>query len=569
MIKYIALLIKIALLLLNMWAFSSQTVYAEQAAPALKPQTILTAAFPYSLDNKLTDKVYAGSTAPLYIAIEGINHPQSEVAVTTVVLPAGFRVGKTDIEWQQTLREGALVLESNWNLTADYAQSFSLLPVTVVDDLPSGSYTIEVSTQIGLEQFAQEIVFEVVPAMAVGAQADGKQSKQSLNWYIQGLTLPVDKDGLRDAKLSEGTVLIRDLQFESFRNRMTGGGVTNWGAVLSHPATHLLLELRNPKNDVKVLKFKAELLDKNTGEVVPGLLVAGTMDNNEEHAGWGATSEKQDASTALLALDGLKNQTFIVPLYVDAEHITEGEYNLRVSVFSNSEKKIAQVPLQILKKSNLSLFSVGFSFVCAFILFASFYRLRATIISISAKGAITVALFAAVAFGSIVVPTTLGGDLLRVFLGPFTSLVTGLLNGTLLYLLLMALVTLYRRPGIVALLFLVKWLMAGLMFGRFTPLSLLLYSVYIVTLEGALYLTGYYRQTAPTKAYMLLLALVIGCVDAFVTLINIEQMMFFYRLYYADWYIALYMLVNGLLYSSIGCYMGFKVGKKMQQVMGE
>ena len=57
--------------------------------------------------------------------------------------------------------------------------------------------------------------------------------------------------------------------------------------------------------------------------------------------------------------------------------------------------------------------------------------------------------------------------------------------------------------------------------------------------------------------------------DAFITMINLEQMMFFYRLYYADWYIGLYMLINGLLYSSIGSWLGYKVGIKLQQVMGE
>ena len=39
--------------------------------------------------------------------------------------------------------------------------------------------------------------------------------------------------------------------------------------------------------------------------------------------------------------------------------------------------------------------------------------------------------------------------------------------------------------------------------------------------------------------------------------------------YYADWYIGLYMLINGLLYSSIGSWLGYKVGIKLQQVMGE
>ena len=71
------------------------------------------------------------------------------------------------------------------------------------------------------------------------------------------------------------------------------------------------------------------------------------------------------------------------------------------------------------------------------------------------------------------------------------------------------------------------------------------------------------------EGYMLFICLLMGVGDALVTFVNMEQMMFFYRLYYADWYLALYMLVNGLVYSSIGAWLGAKTGSKLQQVMGE
>ena len=49
---------------------------------------------------------------------------------------------------------------------------------------------------------------------------------------------------------------------------------------------------------------------------------------------------------------------------------------------------------------------------------------------------------------------------------------------------------------------------------------------------------------------------------------NMEQLMFFYRLYYADWFIGLYMLMNGLLYSTLGSWMGYRIGSRLKQVMG-
>ena len=107
------------------------------------------------------------------------------------------------------------------------------------------------------------------------------------------------------------------------------------------------------------------------------------------------------------------------------------------------------------------------------------------------------------------------------------------------------------------------------MFGHFTPLGFLSCCVSVVALETVLYISGFYRQKILNNSFMLVLAILLGCTDGFTTFVNMEQMMFFYRLYYADWYLALYMFVNGLLYSSIGSWLGYKTGAKLQQVMGE
>lgn len=48
-------------------------------------------------------------------------------------------------------------------------------------------------------------------------------------------------------------------------------------------------------------------------------------------------------------------------------------------------------------------------------------------------------------------PVTLLGDFFHVILGPFSGLITGVLNGIVQYLLLMALLILFRRPGVLSL----------------------------------------------------------------------------------------------------------------------
>ena len=378
----------------------------------------------------------------------------------------------------------------------------------------------------------------------------------------------MDAQGNKDDRAAANVINVRDTTLEGFRNRMIGDGATNWSAVFNHPATFVMLEMRNPQKDVRVLKFKAELADKHTGKSVPGLMTAGKVVDEEGH-GWGGDATGANETTAMISLDGKKNQTFILPLYVDYFTVLEGDYSLRITVSGNGQEKIQEVPIAIAKKHNIGLVAVGFSFLCALVAAAFSYRLPRCIKKIGARGAITVALFAALAFGGITLPTTLLGDLLHVFLGPFSGLVTGILSGVLQYLLIVSLLTLFRAPGVLALMFFVIYMLSGLMFGHFTPLGALSTCVSVVVLESILYLSGFYKVQQLNKRYMLFVAVLLGLADAAVTFINLEQMMFFYRLYYADWYMALYMLINGLLYSSIGAWLGFKTGSKLQQVMGE
>lgn len=532
----------------------------------------LEAIYPYSLEHKDIHKTIGGSTKPLYLNIESFDNPNPQNVKVEITLPAGMRFS-ADRDWQEIKTASGSIIQREWLLPADYGQNFDLLYLHAGASLKSGVQEIAIKvTGKDWEEYKLISFEHELDESNITTEVDnGKDvviDKSKFNWYIQSITLPVDNLGNKDDRIKAGTIYIKDTTLESFRNRMTGDGATNWAAVFNHPAAHLLLEMRNPQQDIRILKFRAELVDKYTGEPAVGLCTASQSDNETEQ-GWGGQAGSDDASTAMISLDGAKNQSFILPLYVDYFRAVEGEYNLRITVFGNGQGKIQEVPITIAKKRGMGLFAVGFSFCCLLLVCLTIGKLKKCIFNIGAKGAITIALFAAVAFGSIVVPTTLIGDLLQVVLGPFSGLVTGILNGVLLYLLVMSLLIIYRKPGIVALMFLLKWMLAGLMFGRFTPLGVLSYMVYIVVLESTLYLSGFYTKKELTSGYILLVSVLIGVADAFITMINLEQMMFFYRLYYADWYIGLYMLINGLLYSSIGSWLGYKVGTKLQQVMGE
>lgn len=93
------------------------------------------------------------------------------------------------------------------------------------------------------------------------------------------------------------------------KNRLTGGRGVDWDALTAKPNTYLLLDMRNPKKDVRTIHLSAELVDKETGEVRPGLIAA---------AGEGESIDRTKMrSEAVLSLNGHKMQTAVVPLYVD------------------------------------------------------------------------------------------------------------------------------------------------------------------------------------------------------------------------------------------------------------
>ena len=528
----------------------------------------LEAVYPYNMEQRNLQTVYGGSTVPFYINATTFDVSYEQEAEVIVNLPSGF-VPQANRQWSVEEYNDGYIAKTKWLLPADFGMSFDLLYVKADQGLAAGTREAVVELKSKNISERKRISFKYENGTAEGKQEKAIDiDKSKFNWYIQSVTLPVDNTGKSDDRAENGVIYIRDTALEGFRNRVTGEGATSWSAVFNHPAAHLLLDMRNPQKDVRVLRFKAELVDRATGKTAPGLCTSGKNNEDSDH-GWAGETGNNGETTALISLDGKKTQSFIIPLYIDYFTVLEGDYSLRVTVYGNGQEKVQEVPLKIAKKHSLGMLAVGFSFICAVLVLAFAYKLKQCVYDIGAKGAITVALFAALAFGGITMPTTLIGDLLHVFLGPFSGLLTGLLSGMLQYLLIVSLLVLFRRPGVVSLLFFVKYMLTGIMFGHFTPLGFLSCCVSVVVLEAVLQLSGFYRQTELKAHFMVMFSILLGVTDAFTTFINMEQMMFFYRLYYADWYLALYMLVNGLLYSSIGSWLGYKTGSKLQQVMGE
>lgn len=540
----------------------------------------LKAIYPFNMNQKVVNEVKGNTTLPLYLEIFTSDIPKGQDVQVSVELPKDFTALPVH-GWEKLGSDNTIA--TTWKLPSDFGRNFDLVYLQAQETAVSGEKYIKIKATAQDWQLKKDLKFKFVAEQVkqntkksekqlqsgeVVSKKRKKVDKSKFNWYIQSIVLPVDSMGIKDDKVADGVIYIKDTSLESFRNRMMGGGATNWSAVFAHPACHLLLEMRNPQSDVRVLKFEAELIDKATGKKVPGLCTSGKV-NLENNEGWAGQTGSTDSSTALISLDGKKAQSFILPIYVDYLNILEGNYSLRVTVSGNGQEKITELPVNITKKHNIGLAMVGLAMLAFVIVVLFSGKIKNCIYLVGAKGAITIALFAAIAFGGITLPTTILGDFLHVFLGPFSGLITGVLSGILQYLLMVSLVVLYRKPGVLALMFIVRYILSGLMFGHFTPISILSCCVNIVILESLLNFSGFYGKKDLTTKYMLAISVALGIADACITFINLEQLMFFYRLYYADWYLALYMIINGFLYSSIGAWCGFKTGSKLRQVMGE
>ena len=514
---------------------------------------LLQASFPYKLGDS-PHEVVSGREAQLYIALEKIAQPAA-IQTIQISIPPGVSVTRAT-GWQQQVIGNQTVLSKQLSMDQGYRGWFDLLSLRTTGLLPAGEQAIQLTVSSnGQQTNSQRLVFTHILADTTDT-AEHTDISKNKSWYINRVLLPVDSQGARDERTANNVIYIKDSSVESLKSKMLGEGTTNWAHFYQQASCYLLLDIANPYFENKTLTFNAKLHDRKTGLSVEGLAV-----NSDED---GAMQEN-----LYLALDGRKSQVFIIPIYVDAAKVLGGEYNLSFSVSDTKDTQLQDIPVSISKERFSAYYTLALAAVCLCTLLFNLYRLRGVILSLGGKSAITIALFAAVAFGGIVVPTTIFGDVLHVLLGPFSGLVSGLLSEVLLYLLVMALLVICPQPGVVTILLLLKWILAALLFGRVSPIGFTLVAVNIVLLETAVYLSGFYRTVRLHLPSMLLVAVSVSLADALATYTNLELMMFFYRLYYADWYLALFVVVNGFIYTLLGSLLGMRVGAKLRQVTGE
>jgi hypothetical protein len=152
-------------------------------------------------------------------------------------------------------------------------------------------------------------------------------------------------------------------------------------------------------------------------------------------------------------------------------------------------------------------------------------------------------------------------------LGPFNCLVGGLLTEVLTYLLITSILFLVPRVGAMTLAGIVNYIMGGILFGSFGFTDILYHGSGIAFREILLLVFGitHFRQSDREPAiFPMMLAL--GIAGAASTFTSLTLNSVFYRLYFADWYILLNVVVTGFFYTAIGVYLGKKLGRNLRKV---
>ena len=518
-------------------------------------QIIFQCEFPYYLGTT-KEFVVPGETVQAMVVVE--NHGSNEQNVPVELeLPACFApIGKYE-DWKVVSLADQTIFSNLVHLSGGYSQWFDLLRFQVLPDVMPGRYPVRITVNGIVQEFAVKI-------------APRSDTEQTLS--IAGVILPLDKDGRRDERLNDNTLVLRDRQLDYYKNVLQGKGAANLEIEAIHPVSHMAIDFINPGGQQKLLTITAQLLDQATHQPVAGLFTPGTTGEDQDA---GAIEGYKEYLQAFTALTGDAGQRILLPVYADEQLVTGGKYLLQVIADDGlTQPMVITVPLTIVKRNwqAMAVTCLAAATVLIALLWGLRY-LRNLLSALKTRWLVTVALFGAAVFAVVNVPSTLLNDFFHVLLGPFGFLVTGLFSSVFLYMLEISLVVLIPRPGIISLMTFIRMLLGMLVFGNISPVGVLSYGVHAFMLEILFYVFGIYgffsketNRTGLAVRQMAIAAVVCGLADSIAIYVGIQSMAFLYRMYYADWYIYTIMLVNGLLYTTLGASCGLKLGCKLLKV---
>jgi len=267
---------------------------------------------------------------------------------------------------------------------------------------------------------------------------------------------------------------------------------------------------------------------------------------------------------------GQTQQPCPLPVYVRAE-TREGTYLRRIEIKplgSDRTLQVLEAPLGVVRSDLVfSGWLLGATVLSLAWLAATLVLYRRMVESLGIRVLVLLALMGSLQFCL----QFMGGLVSMVFyalLGPFNCLVGGLLTEVMTYLLVTSILFLVPRVGAMTLAGLVTYVMGGVLFGSFGLTDVIFVGSSIAFRETLLLAFGVTRfgpaRAKPPSLLPMMLAL--GLADAAGTFTSLALQAVFYRLFFANWYVFLQVVVTGFAYTAIGVYLGKSLGMSLRKV---
>ena len=259
-----------------------------------------------------------------------------------------------------------------------------------------------------------------------------------------------------------------------------------------------------------------------------------------------------------------------LPVYVRAE-TPEGTYLRRIEIKplgSDRTLEVLEAPLGVVRSDLVfSGWVLGAAVLSLAWLGATLVLYRRIVESLGIRVLVLLALLGSLQFCL----QFMGGLVSMVFyalLGPFNCLVGGLLTEVMTYLLVTSILFLVPRVGAMTLAGLVTYVMGAVLFGSFGLTDVIFVGSSIAFRETLLLAFGVTRfgpgRAKPPSLLAMMLAL--GLADAAGTFTSLALQAVFYRLFFANWYVFLQVVVTGFAYTAIGVYLGRSLGISLRKV---
>ncbi|MFQ5772010.1 MAG: hypothetical protein ACE5HX_15855, partial [bacterium] len=453
-----------------------------------------------------------------------------------------------------THADGGHILSSRFELIADRDKWWRVIDIDASDGAESGEYVISSEAQIintatGKSwKAAQENVVLMI-----------KKTELRNYFDITNVILPTDHRGGRDENQQINTILLRrqTTAFESFLSRKTE-------QVSGMPTHYAAVTINNSANFPATLAVTIDILDPKTKERAPGFELPPELD----YPG--------DRVQIVVNVREKSGREVVMPIWAVAGRALPGDYVMKVNLEHFGTGTIVAehtLPIKVVGTLWIPTMVAIISLLTSIGSVGVIYLKRKSFGKFPTRDLVTVSLFSAVIFAAVNIPFVLVRSIANAILGPFSSLIIGFFNEILYYILLIALVVLIPKIGVVTLMLGVRFLLNGILFGGFSPLGFLVVSTAAVTTEAGLWLCGITRKRNPhaqkadyTLHIIIFAAIVLGIIDAYNTFIYWNLRMFLFRLFFADWYIVLTVIISGFLYTAIAVPTGFKLGRRLKKV---